>query len=444
MGSMCSVSVQNLPTSTKAVTGTQIPQWVSEAGKRLFQQSAELAKSPFPQYTGARVASYNGSKLSPEEQRAMGILGRDSYSQFMNQASQAAGQLGQGYQRIPTSQLLGYDPAGGGMQFQPSPQMQPVIGTPVEQDPMIPPMQPVIGTPLNRPVIDQFDPTGGGEPVPPMQPPMVDPMEDPMIGTPMESAADTSTDYVSPGYRGATRQELLGTEQDLNRYSDVFQQAVDPAVEEIQRQFDLQRNIDAAQAAKSGAFGGSRAEIQRQLGISEQARRAGDLRKTAAVEGLQFGASQAERDRAARFQAEQLKRGQYETDVQARLAAEEAARAGFETEESARLAQQKVLTQMAPLIPSLQQQQAAGLISAGEARRALDQRALDLAYADFVQQQQYPQEQLKFALGALKGVPYDTKQFSLSQGQQYVQSPSVYGQTIGGLGSLYGAYKMLT
>lgn len=404
---MCSVSVQNLPTSTKAVTGTQIPQWVSEAGKRLFQQSAELAKSPFPQYTGARVASYNGSKLSPEEQRAMGILGRDSYSQFMNQASQAAGQLGQGYQRIPTSQLLGYDPAGGGMQFQPSPPMQPVIGTPVEQDPMIPPMQPV-------------------------------------IGTPMESAADTSTDYVSPGYRGATRQELLGTEQDLNRYSDVFQQAVDPAVEEIQRQFDLQRNIDAAQAAKSGAFGGSRAEIQRQLGISEQARRAGDLRKTAAVEGLQFGASQAERDRAARFQAEQLKRGQYETDVQARLAAEEAARAGFETEESARLAQQKVLTQMAPLIQSLQQQQAAGLISAGEARRALDQRALDLAYADFVQQQQYPQEQLKFALGALKGVPYDTKQFSLSQGQQYVQSPSVYGQTIGGLGSLYGAYRMLT
>ena len=390
MGSMCSVSVQNLPTSTKAVTGTQIPQWVSEAGKRLFQQSAELAKSPFPQYTGARVASYNGSKLSPEEQRAMGILGRDSYSQFMNQASQAAGQLGQGYQRIPTSQLLGYDPAGGGMQFQPSPPMQPVIGTP------------------------------------------------------MESAADTSTDYVSPGYRGATRQELLGTEQDLNRYSDVFQQAVDPAVEEIQRQFDLQRNIDAAQAAKSGAFGGSRAEIQRQLGISEQARRAGDLRKTAAVEGLQFGASQAERDRAARFQAEQLKRGQYETDVQARLAAEEAARAGFETEESARLAQQKVLTQMAPLIQSLQQQQAAGLISAGEARRALDQRALDLAYADFVQQQQYPQEQLKFALGALKGVPYDTKQFSLSQGQQYVQSPSVYGQTIGGLGSLYGAYRMLT
>ena len=41
MGSMCSVSVQNLPTSTKAVTGTQIPQWVSEAGKRLLQSIYE-------------------------------------------------------------------------------------------------------------------------------------------------------------------------------------------------------------------------------------------------------------------------------------------------------------------------------------------------------------------------------------------------------------------
>ena len=390
---MCTASVQNLPTSTKAVTGTQIPQWVSEAGKRLFQQSAELARSPFPQYTGSRVASYNGNKLSPEEQRAMGILGRDSYNQFVDQAGQAAGQLGQGYQKSSTSQLLGYDPARN-MQFQPAPQFE--------------------------------------EPVPP--PPMVDPIQ--------QQEMATQSDYVSPGYRGATRQELLNTGQDLNRYANLFQQAVDPAVEEIQRQFDLQRNVDAAQAAQAGAFGGSRAEIQRQMGISEQARRAGDLRKTAAVEGLQFGASQAERDRAARFQAEQLKRGQYETDVQARLAAEEAARAGFETEESARLAQQKVLTQMAPLIQSLQQQQAAGLISAGEARRSLDQRALDLAYADFVQQQQYPQEMLKSVLGALKGVPYDTKQYSLSQGQQYVQSPSVYGQTIGGLGSLYGAYRM--
>ena len=424
MGSMCTANVQNLPTSTKAVTGTQLPQWVSEGGKRLFQQAAELAKSPYPQYTGSRVATYgDGQRLTPEEQQAMTLLGQDPYSQYTAQAGQAAGQLGMGYGRAPTRQLLGYDPMGD---IPPQPLPPPPAGErmpPIEEDMRVSPLpfgeQPPIEDMLISPLPAEE------------QPPMLPTVEE-----------QTSEDYQSPGYRGATRQELLGVGDDLNRYAQLYQTAVDPAVEEIQRQFEQQRNVEAAQAAKTGAFGGSRAEIQRQLGTSELAKRAGDLRKTAAVEGLQFGASQAERDRAARFQAEQLKRGQYETDVQARLAAEEAARAGYETEESARLARQKTLAQMAPLVQSLQQQQAAGLVTAGEAKRALDQRALDLAYADFVQQQQYPQEQLKFAMGALKGVPYDTKQFSLSQGQQYVQSPSVYGQTIGGLGSLYGAYKM--
>jgi len=40
----------------------------------------------------------------------------------------------------------------------------------------------------------------------------------------------------------------------------------------------------------------------------------------------------------------------------------------------------------------------------------------------------------------LKGVPYETTQTSLQQGQQYIQTPSIYGQTIGGLGSLASAY----
>ena len=193
MGSMCTVSVQNLPTSTKAVTGTQLPQWVSEGGTRLFQQSAELAKSPYPQYTGARVATYgDGQRLSPEEQRAMGILGRDSYSQFMNQAGQAAGQLGQGYRKASTQDLLGYD-SSRNVQFQPTPQ----FGEPVPSGPFIDPIE--FGT--------------GGEPIPPK--PFVDPIEQQQAPSPITqqqapSPMATQVDYVSPGYRGATRQELLG------------------------------------------------------------------------------------------------------------------------------------------------------------------------------------------------------------------------------------------
>ena len=82
------------------------------------------------------------------------------------------------------------------------------------------------------------------------------------------------------------------------------------------------------------------------------------------------------------------------------------------------------------------------MFTAGQARRSLDQQALDMAYADYVEQRNYPQSQINYALGVLQGTPYDTRNISLTQGQQFIQSPSIYGQTLGGLGSLASAYYM--
>jgi len=100
------------------------------------------------------------------------------------------------------------------------------------------------------------------------------------------------------------------------------------------------------------------------------------------------------------------------------------------------------LQSYAPMVQGLQEQAAAGLLGVGEARRKLDQSALDLAFTDYTEQAQYPYQQLNFALGALKGVPYEQRQFSLQQGETTAQAPSIYGQTIGGLGSLASAYYM--
>ena len=224
-----------------------------------------------------------------------------------------------------------------------------------------------------------------------------------------------------------------------------YQTAVDPAIAEAERQFEMQSRLGDAEAAKRGAFGGSRAEIQKVLGTSELARATGDLRKTAGREALEFGAGQAERDRTARFAAENLLRGQYDQDVSNRMAAEEAMRVGYETDEASRLRSQQAIQDLGPLMQSLKQEQAMGLISGGEARRRLDQAALDLAYADYLEQRQYPREMVNYALGVLKGVPYEQKQYSLTKGmtgQPGAESPSIYGQTIGGLGSLASAYFM--
>ena len=193
---------------------------------------------------------------------------------------------------------------------------------------------------------------------------------------------------------------------------------------EIERQ--TQRNLmgDSASAVRAGAFGGSRQGLREAETITEGSRLAGDARTQAGARGLEFASQRFDQERAAR------------------LAAENAMRAGFETDEASRLRATETLQGFAPLVQGLTEQAASGLITAGQAERQLDQRALDMAYGDYLEQRNYPQEQLNFALGALQGVPYETRTIGLEQGQQYVQSPSIYGQTIGGLGSLASAYYL--
>ena len=390
MGGFCTTTVQPLPDYSEVVTDTQLPAWVSEGGKRLFEEASSLARSPFPEYTDARIASYGGSKLTPEEQKAANLLSRGatSYQQYIDSAAGMASGLGQG-----------------------------------------------------------FDSTSRAD----------------LIGSPFRGMSNSR---LMGNYQGATRQELLGDSVEpfsmerAQPYLDIFQGAQDSAVNEVQRQTELANMQNRATAARSGAFGGSRLGIQEGLTASEGARAAGDLRAQAAAQGLQFASSQSERDRAARFGAENLLRGQFdqdrasrfgledmrrsqfEQDRAARFGAEDAARAGFETEEASRLRATEALQGFAPLTQGLQDQAASGLFTAGQARRQLDQQALDMAYADYVEQRNYPQSQINYALGVLQGTPYDTRNISLTQGQQFIQSPSIYGQTLGGLGSLASAYYM--
>tara|TARA_R110000787_G_C13412520_1_gene444310 strand:- start:376 stop:1383 length:1008 start_codon:yes stop_codon:yes gene_type:complete len=332
MGGACQSTTTTLPTSSSTLSGTEIPEWVSAGGRILFDQAMELAKSPYPEYSGARIASYTDpetgevSKMTPEEQQAMGILRDDSgsYQTYLDSGYEAAQGLGQGYDKQSYDTLMGSD----------------------------------------------FN---------------------------LESAQP---------------------------FLDIYQGAADAGVREAERQTRLGQNDARAAAARAGAFGGSRLGVQEALLGSEGAMVAGDLRAKAAAEGLGFAASRFDSDRAGR------------------MAAEDRQRQGYETEEASRVREAEALQSYAPMVQGLQEQAAAGLLGAGEARRKLDQTALDLAFTDYTEQAQYPYQQLNFALGALKGVPYEQRQFSLAQGEQTAQAPSIYGQTIGGLGSLASAYYM--
>jgi hypothetical protein len=395
MGSFCTTTVDPLPSYDEVVTDTQLPGWVSEGGKRLFESAAELARSPYPTYQGARIASYGGSKLTPQEQQASALLsqGATSYQPYIDMAGNMASGLGKGYDQASRADLLGA--AYQGM----------------------------------------------------------------------------SRDELMGNYQGASREDLMGQSvqpfsmEQAQPYLDIYQGAQDSAVNEVQRQTELANVQNRATAARSGAFGGSRLGIQEGMTYGEGARAAGDLRSQAAAQGLQFASgrydqdvAQSERDRSARFGAENLMRGQfdqdrqarfgaedvsrsqYDQDMKARFGAEDSRRAGYETQEAGRLRATETQQGFAPLIQGLQEQAASGLFTAGQAKRSLDQQALDLAYADYVEQRQSPYDNINYALGVLQGTPYNTRNISLSQGQQFIQSPSVYGQTLGGLGALASAY----
>ena len=493
MGGFCTTGTENLPTYENVLTGTDIPEWVSAGGKILFEQAGELAKSPYPGYQGARIASYDGDKLTPEEQQAFNMLtsGATSYQPYVDKAYQAATRLGRGYDEATRAELMG--PAYRG-----ATRGQLAGGS-------APGYRGMTSSQLIGRAPDITGYTG-----------------------PMGREGALTRGELVGDYQGATREQLTGpgfTLESAQPFLDIYQGAADPAVREVERQIAAQQTANRAQAARAGAFGGSRAAISDILTASEGAARAGDIRSQATQQGLGFAAQQfeadraarfgaeqalsaqaerdraarfaaesdlygrfaqdrafgaemsmadraarmeqAERDRAARFGAEQAGRSAYETrmaqrerdraarfgaedvlrqryqqDREARFGAEAAQRAAYETQEASRLRQAEQLQSYAPLVQGLQEQAASGMLSAGEARRKLDQMALDLAYSDYVEQREYPFQMLNFAMGALKGVPYETTQYSLSQGQQYVQTPSIYGQTLGGLGALASAYYM--
>ena len=327
MGGFCTPSYTELPSASKTVSGTEIPEWVAAAGREAFSVASNIASEPYPLYQDeSGMAIPRIAEMSDLERTGYAGLekGAEDYLPFFNDASTVADTLGKGY---------------GAM----------------------------------------------------------------------------------------TREELLGDDFSLSSaqpYMDIYQSAMDPAIREIQEQSTLAQNAARARAAQGGGAFGSRLGIMEGTTAAKAAEASGDLRAGAARDALGFAADRFDTEREARFGA----------DTQARQ--------GYETDEASRIQQMEAYQGMAPLIQDLQRQAAAGLIGAGEAERMLDQQALDIAYADFLDQKMYPQEQLNFALGALSGTPYNSISRSYTSGSQMSANPSLFGQTLAGMGGLYSAYKM--
>lgn len=391
MGAVCTNQPIQLPDYKETVSGTQLPGFVAAGGKELYEQARELSKSPFPQFQGERIATYGtddeGNPLRMTETERSGLQrlasGADSFQGILDDATEMAGTLGGGFT------------AG---EFLPTATTQ------------------IVGDSFEAPKFDRTFEFG-----------------------------DFDADRAG-------------------QYQDVFQTSIDPAIDELNRQRDLRQRQNASDAIRAGAFGGSRLGIREAMTDAEIAKAGSDLRKQAGREALQFASQRFDTDRmfdANRFDTDRrnfeadraFDAGRFDADRQARFAGEAERRAGFETgeasrlrgfetDEASKLRATETLSALAPLAQGLNEQVASGMITAGQAERELDQRALDLAYSDFLAQQQFPFEMLNFALGALQGIPYETLTRQQAQGNQFMQQPSIYGQTLGGLGTLASLYAL--
>lgn len=171
----------------------------------------------------------------------------------------------------------------------------------------------------------------------------------------------------------------------MNPYiAEVEQRATDA----LGRQLAQTQNQIASQAIQSRAFGGSRQGIAEGVAAAEAARSAGDLSAQLRAQGFQQAAALQQADQARALQASLA-------NQQAGLAGANLGLQGAQT-----------LGQLAGMQQQMGLTDIGAISSIGEAQQAQAQRALDDAYARFVEQRDFPLQQLNLRLAAVGATPY--------------------------------------
>jgi hypothetical protein len=212
--------------------------------------------------------------------------------------------------------------------------------------------------------------------------------------------------------------------QYMNPY---MQNVVDVQQREAQRQADIAGTQRNAQAVGAGAFGGSRQAITDAEAARNLALQKGDIQAQGLNQAYGQAANQFNQDYSRNLQAQQL--GEQSRQYGAGLGMQ-----GLQTGLQAagqlgQLGQTQYGQEMG--INQLQNQY-------GAQQQQQQQRGLDTAYQDFLNQQNYPYKQLGFMSDLIRGLPLGQK----STSTLYEGSGNLMGQ-LGGLGmGAYGLSKM--
>lgn len=224
-------------------------------------------------------------------------------------------------------------------------------------------------------------------------------------GAPESGAFDTGIQTATAGQASKYGDTL--TPGDVAPWmSPYIEGALKPQLAALARNHDATaRSINAGSAA-AGAFGDARTGVQQ----GENDRNTGELRSNVYATGYQNAFDRAMAGASGAFTANT---GQFNADRAAQLAA---------ADEAGRLATTKY---------GYQKMTGDDLLSIGKTQQDFDQANLTMAYQDFINQFEYPQEMLNLRLATQAGSPYGTTRLT-----QTPYSPTAQG--IGALSALYG------
>lgn len=191
--------------------------------------------------------------------------------------------------------------------------------------------------------------------------------------------------------------------------SPYIQGALDPQIREMNRQAALGQRQDALSAMRSGAFGGSRQALM----ATERERTANQGIQDVLGRGYQsaFDAAQRQQQFLGGLGMQGLQQAGTASQLMGQLGT---------AEQAANL--QRLQTQAATAAQP----------------QALQQQRLDMAYADFLRQRDYPKEQLGFYSNIIRGLPQQMGSTQLT----YQQPPSMASQIIGLGGAGYTLGKL--
>jgi len=256
------------------------------------------------------------------------------------------------------------------------------------------------------------------------------------------------------GAKGITGAEIQGF---MNPYAT---NVIDVAAKKFREEGARQQSKMGAQAAMSGGFGGSRAAVLSGMQQRTQTEGIGDLYSKGLSSAYESALKAAQEGRKRQIQGAQT---QTQAAGQTTAAGNLARSATGEMRQIGALqgqlgGQQRQLMDSTRLLGDSQRGLGMDQISAAAKRQqigaadvasqlgvaglqqGIDQRAMDVAYADFLREQQYPREQLNFLSGIISQQPYDR----YTSRPEIYDDPSNFDKFLGYAGKAADIYNMFS